>query len=614
MQSGIAAERPADAPRQPAAATEPNTRASAQPAGATDPAIAGAPSAARPGEPVIRADPNSGCPAGAAEPTRQRPGEGVPDRLQAAECDPTRLPTPTTSPLSGSIPVNRWRIIDSLGIPDNRLDPYATNNPLKGDRPIWGGDGFSVLTATSTSLFESRRVPATPNATTGLLDGHGQFFTSQTATVDAVLYRGDTIFRPPDYQIRITPTFNYSSTRTGNTNTTTTSVGAQALFFEKHLRDVSAQYDFDSIRIGIQPVTSDFRGFVFADQPLGIRLFGTRDNDVYQYSVGWFRRLPKNPARQNQLDAGIPANDILMANLYAQDFGRLGLTSEVVLIYDHNRARGTQVVLNGTTTPRFVTGARHDYDVVYLGYSVDGHIGRWNVTGSLYGVVGRESPGVFSATAAGAGGTGTAATGAATGAASSVRALFAAGELSRDFDWIRVRASGLYASGDGNPTDTQSRGFDGIIQSAIFAGSDSAFFIHQRLPLRQGAIDLKQRDSLFPSLRSTADTGESNFTNPGLVLFGLGTDMDLAPSLRVSLDINRLMFDKPESVQILLPGRLISRTIGTDVALDAIYRPFISQNVIARLSLAKLFADPAARTLVGGNAPISAFFNLVLTY
>jgi hypothetical protein len=48
--------------------------------------------------------------------------------------------------------------------------------------------------------------------------------------------------------------------------------------------------------------------------------------------------------------------------------------------------------------------------------------------------------------------------------------------------------------------------------------------------------------------------------------------------------------------------------------VDAIYRPFISQNVIARLSMAKLFPAPAARSLVGGSAPFSMFFNLVLTY
>jgi len=539
-------------------------------------------------------DPNSACTPDNGAPLRQRPGETPPERLQPVECDPTRLPTPAASPMQGSIPVNRWRIIDALGFPDNRLDPYATNNPLKGDRPIWRGDYFSVLTATSNSQVESRRVPAVANATTRLFAGGQQAFISQTATLDGVVYEGDTIFRPPDYQLRFTPTFNYSSTRSGGASTNTTSVGAQALFFEMHLRDVSANYDFDSVRLGIQPVTSDFRGFVLADQPLGARLFGTRSNDVYQYSIGWFRRLPKNPARQNQLGKGIPHNDLLMANLYVQDLGRPGLNSEVVLIYDHSRAPGTHVVSGAV--PQFVPGSQHNYDVVYLGYSVDGHLGWLNLTGSAYQVLGRESQGMF------------------TTSATSVRAMFAACEFSRDFDWMRLRASGLYASGDGNPLDNQSRGFDGINQSAVFAGSDSAFFIHQRLGLVSGAIDLKQRDSLFPSLRSTGDTGESNFTNPGLVLLGLGTDLDLLPSLRVSLDVDRLMFDKPGALRILLAGTPVARSIGTDASLDAIYRPFISQNLIARLSFAKLFAAPGARALVGGTAPMSAFFNLVLTY
>jgi hypothetical protein len=543
----------------------------------------------------VEVDPNSACPPPASEPVRQRPGEEPPQRLQPAECDPTRLPTPSASPLPGSIPVDRWRIIDSLGHPDNRLDPYATNNPLKGDRPIRGADDFSVLTLSSNSLLESRHVPTSKSAITGRLDGRQQLFDSQTASIDAVLYEGDTIFRPPDYQLRITPILNYSSTNTGAAKTTTTSVGAQAFFFEKHLRDVSAQYDFDSVRIGIQPVTSDFRGFVLADQPLGLRFFGTRDNDIYQYSAGWFRRLPKNAARQNRLDGGIPANDVVMANLYIQDLVKAGLTSEFVVIYDRSRAPGTHVGLGGAN-PTFTTGARHDYDVVYLGYSADGHIGRLNLTGSVYEVIGRESEAVF------------------TGRTSSVQASFAALELSRDFDWIRIRGSGLYASGDGNPLDGQSHGFDGINQSAIFAGTDSTFFIHQRLPLVLNAIDLKQRDSLFPSLRSTADTGESNFTNPGLELFGIGADLDLAPSLRVSFDVDRLMFDRTATLQFILGGPAISRSIGTDASMDAIYRPFISQNVIARLSVGKLFSAPAARSFVGGTAPFSAFFNLVLTY
>lgn len=532
---------------------------------------------------AVEVDPNSGCPPDDPAAQRQRPGEDNPQRLQPEDCDPTRLPTPATSPLSGSIPVDRWRIIDALGHPANITDPYNTNNVLKGDRPIWGKDGFSVLTVSTTSLFESRRVAAQ------------QFFNSQTASVDAVLYEGDTIFRPPDYQLRLTPIFNYSSTSTNGGTTTTTSVGAQALFFEKHLRDVSANYDFDSVRIGIQPVTSDFRGFVLADQPAGIRVFGTRDNNVYQYSLGWFRRLPKNPARQNELGAGIPANDIVMGNLYIQDLGWKGLNSEVVFIYDRSRAPGTRVEVNGGQVV-FASGARHDYDVVYLGYSIDGHSGTFNLTGSAYEVLGRESEGVF------------------TGALSKVQATFAALEVSRDFDWIRVRASGLYASGDGNPTDGSSHGFDGINQTTIFAGTDSTFFIHQRFALVTNAIDLKQRDSLFPSLRSTSDTGESNFTNPGLELVGLGADLDLMPSLRVSMDVSHILFANTAPLVALLGRTDISSTVGTDASLDAIYRPFISQNLIARLSFAKLFTSAAARPLVGSSAPFSLFFNLVLTY
>jgi hypothetical protein len=139
---------------------------------------------------AVDVDPNSGCPPDSADAPRQRPGEEPPQRLQPLECDPTRLPTPSASPLPGSIPVDRWRIIDSLGHPDNRLDPYNTNNVLKGDRPILGADGFSVLTASTTSLLESRRL------------ANEQFFNSQTASIDAVLYEGDTIFRPPRHQLR----------------------------------------------------------------------------------------------------------------------------------------------------------------------------------------------------------------------------------------------------------------------------------------------------------------------------------------------------------------------------------------------------------------------------
>jgi hypothetical protein len=195
-----------------------------------------------------------------------------------------------------------------------------------------------------------------------------------------------------------------------------------------------------------------------------------------------------------------------------------------------------------------------------------------------------------------------------------VRAEFAAAELSRDFDWTRLRISALYASGDGQPFDGRARGFDGISQSALFAGADSSFFIHQRLPLVAEQIDLKVRDSLFPDLRSTADPGESNYQNPGLRLIGFGADFDLAPVLRMSLDVNHLWFDQTGTLATILGSANIPRNLGTDLALDLFYRPFNSQNVVVRLSAAELLATPAARPLVGGSAPFSAFGSLVLTY
>ena len=59
-------------------------------------------------------------------------------------------------------------------------------------------------------------------------------------------------------------------------------------FFDYHIRNVSDRYDFDSVRIGIQPFSSDFRGFLFQDSQLGIRFFGDRDNNIFQYMRMYF--------------------------------------------------------------------------------------------------------------------------------------------------------------------------------------------------------------------------------------------------------------------------------------------------------------------------------------
>lgn len=541
---------------------------------------------------------NSGCPPVAPGPALRRPGEVLPERLQAVPCDPNRLPIPRTDNLPPPTPYNRWKVVEATGVPENWLDPYHGNNVIKGDRPVTGQE-YVDMTATSSTQIEDRLVPAVASPSGVGLEGRDQLFKTQTLTFDAVAYRGDTVFRPPDFQVRFTPVFNYNTTTTSGvaSQVTSTTFGAQALFFEAHLRDVSAHYDFDSVRVGIQAMISDFRGFVLSDQPVGVRLFGTRDNDIYQYSLGWFRTLPKNADRQNELGEGISPNDIVMGNLIIEDAPSLGFNTELTAIYDRNRAPGTQAVSNpGSLVPAtFINDAKHDFDVGYLGYSGDGHFGRENLTFSLYEALGKEEETQFGERN------------------SRVQASLAAAELSRDFDWIRVRASALYASGDAHPFSGTSRGFDGISESVLFAGADSSFFIHQQLKLISGELDLKERDSLYPDLRSADQSGVPNFKNPGLRLVGLGTDLDLAPQLRVSVDANHIWLDQPQTVEAVL-GAPIPRNIGTEVAVDIVWRPFDSQNIILRLSGAQLMSAPGAERLTGGKWPFSTFANLILTY
>src|SRR5208282_4054866 len=83
----------------------------------------------------------------------------------------------------------------------------------------------------------------------------------------------------------------------------------------------------------------------------------------------------------------------------------------------------------------------HNYDVSYAGWNMDGHIGRLNLTSSAYYANGYDTHDTFS------------------GKPANIRAEFAAIEPSVDFDWLRVRLSGLYASGDRNPYGRTETGF-----------------------------------------------------------------------------------------------------------------------------------------------------------
>ena len=559
----------------------------------------------------------------AAERSRRRPGDPPPE---PNTCDGGGLQPAVWRPLPelAAVP-DRWRIVSALGYPERLWDPYNGNNVLKGDRPAFGKDWFVSLAAISDSTFEGRSVP-TPVAIAAspergqldVLGDPGQTLFTQNLITEFVLYKGDTVFKPPDYEFRFLPVFNLTRLAvnelgvvkvdpTSGDSRTEGFFGIQGLFVDKHLRNVSERYDFDSIRIGIQPITADFRGFLFQDSPIGVRLFGTRDNNRWQYNIGWFRRIEKdtnsglNDITENDFSDAIRDDDVLLFNLYRQDFPFLGFTSQVALVHNRNSENDSDFIDdNGFLTRPAALGIQknREYDVTYIGYNGDGHIGRWNLSVSAYYAFGDETPATFA------------------DQKSDISAAFVAAELSRDFDWIRVRASGVYGSGDDDPYDDKSTGFDAIFENPLIAGADTSFWIRQAIPLIGGGrVTLSGQNGLLNSLRSNKLQGQSNFTNPGVGLLGLGADLDLTPQIRVSLNANQLFFADTAVLEAARNQGDIHRRIGADLSLSITYRPFTSQNVVLRLNGSMLVPQQGYKDLYGSDdTPYSVFANLILAY
>src|SRR5207237_1924167 len=156
-------------------------------------------------------------------------------------------------------------------------DPYNQNR-LKGDYPVLDKRTFFVFTGVSDSLLEGRNLP-TPSGVSTKRQGSQRFFGrgGQYLPVTAFrtsfdLFRGDTAFRPVDWRVRVAPAFSVNfidlaelqtnaDVRRGS-NRLNTHLGLQEAFVEKKLFDISSNYDFISVRAGIQEFSSDFRGFI----------------------------------------------------------------------------------------------------------------------------------------------------------------------------------------------------------------------------------------------------------------------------------------------------------------------------------------------------------------
>jgi len=491
-------------------------------------------------------------------------------------------------------------------------DPFNRNR-LKGDEPIFGGQTFLNITATADTFAEVRRVPATSNissARPGSAEFFGkgeQFALSETFRISFDLFHGDTSFRPVDWRIRITPAVNvnYLNVRElgivnidvrDGTARLDSHAGLQEAFVEYKIRDLSPNYDFLSVCAGIQAFSSDFRGFLFVDEQPGVRLFGNLHSNRWEYNAAYFNLLEKNT--NSGLNTFAPRHQqVIVANLYLQDFIKPGYTTEFSIHYNKD-ASSVHYDDNGFLVRPAPVGIfqPHEIRAAYIGWTGNGHFGRINLNHAFYEALGTDSLNPIA------------------GRAVTINAQMAAAEVSIDKDWSRFKLSAFFASGDGNPRDARATGFDSIVDVPAFAGGMFSFWNREGIRLTGTGVALTSPDSLLPSMRTNKEEGQANFVNPGIFILNAGADFDLTPKLKALLNVNYLRIERTAPIELLLFESPIHNTIGMDYSLGFQYRPPLSENISITGGASALSSGQGFRDIYSGKTQFSFFTNVKLQF
>lgn len=502
-------------------------------------------------------------------------------------------------------------------------DPF-NRNQIKGDRPILGQNWFLNFTGTSLSAINVRRLPvpsgisAEQPGNEGFFGKGEQGFAAQSFILSFDMFEGDTSFRPIDLRFRFTPVINlnYLQTRErgivnvdprAGTLRFDAHTGIQEAFVEAKLHDLSPNFDFVSVRAGIQQFVSDFRGFIFAEEQPGIRIFGNLKSNRINYNLAYFYFLEKNT--NSGLNTLTQRHEqVYIANTYIQDFLFKGYTNEFsfhynrddpTIHYDDNgflvRPAPIGTVVNG----KFF---QHQIEAYYLGWTSNGHIGRINVDHAFYQALGHDT---FNPIA---------------GRPVDINARMGALELSLDKDWTRFYASVFYASGDSSPNSGSARksstatGFDTIVDDTNFAGGAFSFWDQQGIGLLSTGVTLTTPGSLLPALRSNKEEGQANFVNPGIYIFTVGANFNLTTNLKAFTNANYLRFDRTEPLEILLFQENIKHSIGEDFGFGVRYRPRLNENWVVTAGVSSLFPGEGLNNLYNSKVLLSGFASLALTF
>jgi len=491
-------------------------------------------------------------------------------------------------------------------------DPY-NQNYLKGDYPILGKRTFFTFTGVSDSLLEGRNLPV-PSGVSTQRPGSERFFGRggiyvplTTVRTSFDLFRGDTVFRPIDWRVRVAPAFSLNFVNLSEYNGVNADVrrkstrldhhlGIQEAFVEKKLFDTSHYFDFMSIRAGVQEFTSDFRGFMAVLEAPGVRVFGTMKSSRIEYNAAVFDLFEKD-TNSGFNEPNRRKAQVYIANVYIQDFGVSGFTQS--FSFHANRDNGElHYDRNGflvRPAPIGVIGT-NDVHSYYLGMSGNGHVGRINVSHAFYQALGHETNNPISAQRV------------------DINAQMGALELSLDKDWLRIKGATFIASGDGDPSDDKGHGFDAILDIPTFAGGPFSLWNRQGLRLAQTGTGIKSPVSLLPSLRTNKDEGQPNFVNPGVFLLNGAADFDLTPKLRGFVTTSYVRFLKTEQMEALLFQEKVRPNIGVDFGAGATYRPPLSDNIVFIGGIQTMRLGQGLKDIYERSSLFSIFFNARLQF
>lgn len=540
---------------------------------------------------------------------------------------PKTIATPRMPSDSDFIPIqDRWRI----GFPT--WDRYATGTPgeypytlghwwdpydqnvLKGDYPILGQHTFFVFTGLSDTIAEDRRLP-TPSGQSfenqpggqNFFGGGNELSLQQNFILSFEVFHGDTEFKPRDWTFKFTPVFNFNyfdAQERGvvdidpakGTTRFDTHVGIQELFFQYKLLDLSPDYDTLNAEAGIQPFTSDFRGFIYSDEEPGFRIFGDYDDNKINFNLAYFEQLDKDTNSGLNTVFRTRGQHVIVSNLTRQDFIFQGYDTQLDFDYNNDNGR-THFDNNGfLVSPAFIgTIRRHAVNTAYFGWTGQGHIGRINVSHAFYEALGRDS---FNQIA---------------GRPVNINAQMGALELSYERDWLTYKASFFYASGDGNINSHTASGFDSIMDNTDFGGPFS-FWNRQGIRLVGTGVNLKNAFSLLPDLKSSKLQGQSNFVNPGILLYNAGLIAKITPELTGELDVNFTQFDKVGMLEQLLHQNALGHDLGVDSSIGVNYRPLLIDNIILTGGVAFFTPFSGFRDIYTGQELYSFFTAMTFTY